>query len=104
MHQTLKKKTLKRTKFTCPPALWMKDLDIVALQNQRDKLRFETQLKRTRSVWGAYTKIRNELKQKINTTKTLFFKNILNSKNTRYMESHSPYSKCKKCNIRRKRK
>ena len=28
---------LKSTKFTRPPALWMKGLDTVALQNQRNK-------------------------------------------------------------------
>ena len=31
---------LKRTKFTMPPAPWMKQLDIIELQKQRDKHRF----------------------------------------------------------------
>ena len=61
----------------------MKDLDIVLLQNQRNKLRFEAHLKMPRSAWVAYRKVRNEIRQKINTTKTSFYKNILNSKNTK---------------------
>ena len=76
-------RTIKKTKFTRPPAPCMKDLDIVALQNQRNKLKYEAYSKRTRSAWVAYRKVRNEIKQKINTTKTSFYKNILNSKNTK---------------------
>ena len=60
---------LKTVKFTGPPAPWIKDLDIVALQNQRNKLRY-AHLKSTRSTWVAYRKIRNEIKQKKNATKT----------------------------------
>ena len=63
---------LKRTKFTRPLAPWMKDLDIVALQNQRNKLRYEAHSRRTRSAWAAYGKVRSEVKQKINTTKTFY--------------------------------
>lgn len=74
MHQ--KSTLLKRTKFTCLPPPWMKDLDIVVLQNQRDKLGYEAHLERTRSAWVACKKIRSKFKQKINTTKTLFSKNI----------------------------
>ena len=74
---------LKRTKFSRPPAPWMKDLDIVALQNQRNKLRYEAHSKKARSAWVAYRQVRSEIKQKINTTKTSFYKNIVNSKNTK---------------------
>ena len=74
---------LKRKKFTRSPAPWMKDLDIVLLQNQRNKLRYEAHLKMPRSTWVAYRKVRSEIRQKINTTKTSFYKNILNSKNTK---------------------
>ena len=56
----------------------MKDLDIVALQNQRNKLRYEAQSKRPCSAWVAHRKVRNEIKQKINITTT-----SLNSKNTK---------------------
>ena len=55
--------SLKTVKFTGPPAPWIKDLDIVALQNQRNKSRY-AHLKSTRSTWVAYRKIRNEIKQK----------------------------------------
>ena len=71
--------SLKRTKFTRPPVSWMKDVDIVALQNQRNKLKYEALSKRTRSARVAYRKGRNKIKQKRNTTKT-FYKNIFNSK------------------------
>ena len=56
-------------------------MNIVALQNQRNKLRYEAHLEKTRSAWVAYRKVRNEIKLKINTTKTSFYKSILNSKN-----------------------
>ena len=73
----------KRKKFTRSPAPWMKDLDIVLLQNQRNKLRYEAHLKMPRPAWVAYRKVRSEIRQKINTTKTSCYKNILNSKNTK---------------------
>ena len=76
---------LKRTKFTRPPAPWQRDLDMVALQNQRNKLRYKAHSRRTISAWVAYRKVKNEIKQKIITTKTLFYKNILNSKNAEDM-------------------
>ena len=63
---------LKRTKFTRALAPWMKDLDIFALQNQRNKLRYEVHSRRTRSTWVAYGKVRSEVKQKIYTTKTFY--------------------------------
>ena len=61
----------------------MKDEDIGALQNQRNKLRYEAQSKRARSAWVGYRKVRNEIKPKLNSTKTSFDKKILNSKNTK---------------------
>ena len=67
------------------PTPWMTDLDIVALQNKRNKLKYEALSKRARSAWVAYRKVRNEIKQKINTIKTSFYKNIWNSKNTKYI-------------------
>ena len=63
----------------------MKNVDTVALQNQRNKLRYEAHSKRTRSAWDAYKKVRNGIKQKMNTTKALFYKTILNSKNAKDM-------------------
>ena len=69
---------LRRTKFTGPPAPWIKDLDILELQNHRNKLRYKAHSKRARSAWVAHWKVRYKIKQKINTTKTLFHKSILN--------------------------
>ena len=63
--------------------IYSKDLDIVVIQNQRDKLRYKAYSKRTRPAWVAYRKVRKEIKQKINTTKTSFYKNIFNSKSTK---------------------
>ena len=60
----------------------MKDLDIVAPQNQRSKLRYKTHLKRTRLAWVAYSKVTNEIKQKIN---ICFTKNFLNSTKTKFI-------------------
>ena len=74
---------LKTAKFIRPPAPWLKDLDIVTLQNQRNKLTYKAHSRSTRSAWAAYRKVRNEIKYNINTTKTSFYKNILNSKNTK---------------------
>ena len=61
----------------------MKDLDMAAIQNQRNKLRYEADSERTRSASVKYRKVRKEIKQKINTTKASFYKKILNSKNTK---------------------
>ena len=72
-----------KEKKTSPPAPWMKDEDIGALQNQRNKLRYEAQSKRARSAWVGYRKVRNEIKPKLNSTKTSFDKKNLNSKNTK---------------------
>ena len=47
----------KRAKFTRPPAPWMKELEIIALQN-----------------WTNFRNIRNQLKKKIKNTKSLFHK------------------------------
>ena len=63
--------------------IYSKDLDIVVIQNQRNKLRYKAYSKRTRSAWVAYRKVRKEIKQKINTTKTSCYKNIFNSKSTK---------------------
>ena len=54
----------------------MKDIDIASLDNQRNKLRYKVLSKETRSTWFACKKARNEIKHKINTTKTSFYKNI----------------------------
>ena len=59
---------LKRTKFIRPPAPWMNDLGIVAIRNQRDKLKYKAHSKRTISNLGAYREIRssNQTENKYN--------------------------------------
>ena len=51
----------------------------------KNKLRYEVHSKRTRPTWGEYREVRNKIKQKINKTKTPFYKNILNSKKAKDM-------------------
>lgn len=45
------------------------------------QIRYEVHSKRTISTQDAYWKVRHEIKQKINTTKIPFYKNILHTKN-----------------------
>ena len=70
---------LKRTKFTRPPAPWMKQLDNFKLQNQRDKYRFLAHNIPSKENWINFRNARNKLK-KTKDTKTAFFKKILTSK------------------------
>jgi len=72
-----------KAKFTRPSAPWMKDLDIVELQNKRDKLRYEAHQNQTTETWSLFRQVRNEIKQKINQTKTIFYKKLLSSKNSK---------------------
>ena len=61
---------LKRVKFTRPPAPWMKQLDIIELQKQRDKYRFLAHNIPSRENWINFRNARNKLKKKIKDTKT----------------------------------
>ena len=90
---------LKRTKSTRHSTSWMKDLDIVALQNQRNKLRYEAHSKRTTSAWVAYRKVRNEIKQNKYNYNIILQKHFEFKEHERYMENHSPYSKSKEIKI-----
>ena len=74
---------LKRTKFTRPPAPWMKQLDITELQKQRNKYRFLAHNIPSKENWTNFRNVRNMLKKKINGTKTAFYKNILTPKNSK---------------------
>lgn len=71
---------LKRTKVTRPPAPWLKHLDIMSLQQQRDKLRCTAHRTKSGTDWEAYRKARNELKTKIKETKRKFLKSALSSR------------------------
>ena len=61
--------TLKRTKFTRPPAPWMKQLDIIELQKQRNKHRFLAHNIPSKENWINFRNARNRLKKKIKDTK-----------------------------------
>ena len=72
---------IKRTKFTRPPAPWMKTLDIINLQKKRNELRTAARRTQTESDWELFRNTRNELKYKIISAKRTFYKKALASKN-----------------------
>ena len=74
---------IKRTKFTRPPAPWMKRLDIVNLQKKRNELRTTAHRTQTESDWELFRNTRNELKYKIKSAKRTFYKKALASKNSK---------------------
>ena len=73
---------LKRTKFTGPPAPWMKQLDI-ELQKQRDKYRFLAHNIPSKENWINFRSTRIRRRKKIKDTNTAFYKKILTSKNSK---------------------
>ena len=70
-----------KTKFTKPPAPWMKDFRINKLQRNRDYWRHEAHSKQTPQSWGKFGAIRNKIKKVINEKKTSFYKKVFQSKN-----------------------
>ena len=75
------KATLMKTKFTRPPAPWMKDFEINKLQRERDHWRNEAHSKQTPQSWERYRAIRNKIKKVIEEKKTSFYKKRFQSKN-----------------------
>ena len=71
---------LKRTKFTRPPAPWMKQIDIIELQKQRDRYRYLAHYIPSKENWINFRNTRNRLKKKIKDTKTAFYTKIITSK------------------------
>jgi len=71
---------LTKTKFTRPPAPWMKDIQISDLQRKRDKLRKKAHETQTESDWKDYRDVRNLIKTEIKQKKTKFYKTILTSR------------------------
>ena len=55
---------LKTTKFTRTPAPWMKQLDIIELQKQRDKYRFLAHNRPSKENWKIFRNTRNKEKKK----------------------------------------
>ena len=74
---------LVKTKFTYPPAPWMKQLDIADLQKKRDNCRYLAHYSSTEENWVKFRDIRNKLKSKMKEIKTAFCKKILSSKNSK---------------------
>ena len=54
---------LVRTKFTRPPALWMKDIKINKLQRKRDHWRHKAHKNPTDENWETYRESRNKIKK-----------------------------------------
>ena len=59
----------------------MENIDIVALQREKDQLRYKAHLRKTEKNWNSYRQIRNKIKGKINERKTLY-KKALHLKNS----------------------
>lgn len=70
---------LKRVLLTRPPAPWMKDLNIVQLQKERDKLRYISHQQQTNENWLLFRQKRNEIKSVIKQTKTMFYRKALSA-------------------------
>ena len=73
---------LKTTKFTRTPAPWMKQLDIIELQKQRDKYRFLAHNRPSKENWKIFRNARNKEKKKKD-IKTALYEKILTSKNSK---------------------
>ena len=72
---------LKRIKIRSAPAPWMKDLDIVSLQNQCREWRHKChQPNNSETDWEKFRYYRNKLKKTIKTTKKQFYRKALQSK------------------------
>eukprot|EP00111_Clytia_hemisphaerica_P012789 TCONS_00037612-protein len=70
-----------RQKLTCPPAPWLKDLNISEKQKERDYLRTKCHSPQSEQKdWDLFRKIRNELKTLIRVTKSSFYRRALSSK------------------------
>ena len=74
---------LKRTKSTRPPPPWMKHLDIIELQRQRDKYGFLAHNIPSKENWINFRNAKNKLKKKKKDTQTAFYKKILTLKNSK---------------------
>ena len=74
---------IKHTKFTRPPAPWMKTFDIVNLQKKRNELGTTAHRTQTESDWELFRNSRNELKCKVKSAKRKFYKKALASKNSK---------------------
>lgn len=74
---------LKKTKFTRLPAPRMKEIDVIVLQNKDHKYRLLVHGSRSKENWTNFRNYKNELKKKIENTKSSFYKTVLTLKNTK---------------------
>ena len=91
---------LKTTKFTRTPAPWMKQLDIIELQKQRDKCRFLAHNIPSKENWIIFRNTRNKLKKKKRHERSILRENFNIEKFKRNLESCSPYLEPKQQNYR----
>lgn len=71
---------LTKFKLSRPPAPWMKDLQINALQQERNRLRKAAHTTQLSTDWTLFRNVRNKLKKCINETKCSFYRKALSSK------------------------
>ena len=64
---------------TYPPAPWLKDLEICNLKQTSNEFRYNAHQSQSEDDWRKYRDVRNKLKKKIQTNKSNFNKNALNS-------------------------
>ena len=74
---------LVKTKFTRPPAPWMKDIKINKLQRERNHWRHKAHKNPTYKNWGTYRESGNKIKKMIKEKKTQFYRKVLSSKNSK---------------------
>ena len=71
---------LMKTKFTRPPAPWMKDFEINKLQREKDHWRHETDSKQTPQSWEKFRAIRNKSKRLSTRKRQVSTKRFFNQK------------------------
>ena len=69
-----------RQKITRPPAPWLKELNIIEKQKERNHLRKKAHATQSVYDWERFRGIRNELKKLIRTAKSNFYRRALSSK------------------------
>ena len=82
---------LVKTKFTRPPAPWMKDIKINKLQRKRDHWRHKAHKNPTDENWGTYRESRNKIKKAIKEN-SILQKSFIFKKQQRNLESNSSHS------------
>ena len=71
---------LRRVRVTRPPAPWLKDLNIIQLQQDTNKARYKAHQTKCESDWNDFRNLRNKLKQTIKFAKRNFYRKALSEK------------------------